>query len=292
MLYLCLNGNSLTGPIPSELGNMRLLRTLNLFSNSLTGTVSVSFSNMTFLQTFLLQQNLLTGPLGQAFSTRQRCLTVVDISQNFFSGSIPSIIFQLPVLTSLAMVKNGFGGALPPAICNASHMLQVLALDGLAAASESPIFKGTMFLKYFKKAVTTRRMSGSIPACVFQLPALVNLTMSANGFTGSLPNIQQLSPNLTNLLLPYNKLGGAIPVAFQAFSFLNLTLSYNQFKGSIFGMGSFFTPRSCNGNAGSTGSGVCTPGLYLDVNRLSGNFPSTFYNAANISIVTGLLVVG
>lgn len=77
-------------------------------------------------------------------------------------------------------------------------------------------------------------MTGSIPACIFDLPLLGTLLADSNGWTGTIPDNIRL--NLTNLSLGYNHLSGTIPNSIQNktnflyLGMLLLQLVFNQQK--------------------------------------------------------------
>ncbi|SVB75962.1 uncharacterized protein METZ01_LOCUS228816, partial [marine metagenome] len=61
LIGLDLPGNQLTGPIPSEIGNLINLTTLALSSNQLTGSIPPEIGNLTNLGWLGLGDNQLTG---------------------------------------------------------------------------------------------------------------------------------------------------------------------------------------------------------------------------------------
>mmetsp|Transcript_47896 Transcript_47896/g.116504 ORF Transcript_47896/g.116504 Transcript_47896/m.116504 type:complete len:111 (-) Transcript_47896:854-1186(-) len=67
---LFLNGNSLFGAIPSELGRLdRSLKNLHLHCNFITGTIPSSLAQLTGLGSLQLSRNLLTGKFIYQFTT-------------------------------------------------------------------------------------------------------------------------------------------------------------------------------------------------------------------------------
>lgn len=55
--------NSLTGPIPTELGQLTLVNDLELFDNSLSGRIPSALGQLTLLDFLFLFDNHLSGPL-------------------------------------------------------------------------------------------------------------------------------------------------------------------------------------------------------------------------------------
>lgn len=70
---LNLSNNTLTGPIPSSLGNLTALESLDLSHNQLSGTIPSDLALLTFLAYFNVSHNHLWGPIpqGQQFDTFQ-----------------------------------------------------------------------------------------------------------------------------------------------------------------------------------------------------------------------------
>ncbi|MQL81954.1 hypothetical protein Taro_014419 [Colocasia esculenta] len=80
------NGNSLTGEIPWQLGEMASLMVLDLSKNALTGTIPSSLANVPNLQVLLLNHNHLSGSIPMSFSNLTQ-LTTLDVSFNNLSVS-------------------------------------------------------------------------------------------------------------------------------------------------------------------------------------------------------------
>ena len=60
---LSLLGNQLSGPIPSELGNLANLQELNLWGNQLSGPIPSELGNLANLEHLWLRRNQLSGPI-------------------------------------------------------------------------------------------------------------------------------------------------------------------------------------------------------------------------------------
>ncbi|KAL8543721.1 hypothetical protein ACS0TY_004327 [Phlomoides rotata] len=112
---LDLGSNQLTGQIPHEIGNLTGIQKINLASNGLTGKLPYQLGNLKYLEELRLDRNKLlgtipasntsefsstthglyasNGPMGFCASSQ---LKVVDLSYNFFVGSIPKCLEHLP----------------------------------------------------------------------------------------------------------------------------------------------------------------------------------------------------
>ncbi|KAK2400648.1 receptor protein kinase protein ZAR1 [Trifolium repens] len=116
---LTLPSKSLTGYIPSELGHLTQLTTLNLSNNNFTKTIPNSLFNTTNNLIILdLSHNSLSGPLPPSF-TSLKSLIHCDLSSNFLNGSLPESLTELTALTgTLNLSFNGFSGEIPASLGN------------------------------------------------------------------------------------------------------------------------------------------------------------------------------
>ncbi|CAH2035308.1 unnamed protein product, partial [Thlaspi arvense] len=86
--YLELYSNNITGPVPSDLGNLTNLVSLDLYLNTFTGPIPDSLGKLFKLRFLRLNNNTLTGPIPMSL-TNITALQVLDLSNNQLSGSVP-----------------------------------------------------------------------------------------------------------------------------------------------------------------------------------------------------------
>ncbi len=102
-------------PIPVELGNLAQLQILRLSSNYLGGPIPPELGGLTDLETLDLGQNYLTGAippeLGQLVNLR-----TLDLESNELSGDIPAELGRLPNLEEVGLRDNLLTGCVPPAL--------------------------------------------------------------------------------------------------------------------------------------------------------------------------------
>ena len=156
-----LDMNNLQGTIPSEIGQLNMLKNLSLQNNQLSGTLPIEMSQLKTLTRLALTSNQFTGSITTGIGELTN-LVVLGLQNNQFTGSIPHVLGQLSNLTWLSLGDNQLSGTIPAALGRLSN-LRYLYLGG-------------------------NQLSGAIPADLGQLSNLTRLDLSYNsGLSGSLP---------------------------------------------------------------------------------------------------------
>ncbi|KAE8735247.1 Endomembrane protein 70 protein family [Hibiscus syriacus] len=194
-------------------------------------------------------------------------LTVVDLSSNHLSGTIPSDVGKLSRLTYLDLSSNHLSGEIPASIGNMTDLL---------------------FLYLYKNG-----LSGSIPQQIGMLMCLNGLDLSENNLIGSLPPSVGNLANLSYLSLFNNKISGSIPKEIGMLGSLETLYLYNnsligEIHPSIGNLTNLlFLYLYKNGLSGSIPQQIgmlkSLNGLHLSENNLVGSLPASIGNLTDLS---------
>ncbi|XP_044463491.1 receptor-like protein EIX2 [Mangifera indica] len=250
--------NSISGPVPTALGKLGCLQSLDFSYNKFTGTVSDShFANLTRLLRFGASGNSLTLKfnlhwvppfrlqnltlsscnLGSQFPSWIRSLkhlSYVDISNSSIFDSFPTYLFEHPFnIVYLDLSHNSIYGLIPNLI--ELDKLEFLDLSSNNLSGPLPLIA----LSLYMFDLSNNSFSGSIfHFLCHEINAskslLQILILKKNLFHGNLPDCWENFPYLTVLNLNENNFSGNIPISFGSLSSLQyLHLRKNNFFGTV-----------------------------------------------------------
>ena len=200
--------NRLTGSIPAELENLANLEWLSLRNNALTGPVPSWLGRLTSLRSLALGGNELAGPLPAELGNLAN-LERLTIGWNEVTGPVPTWLGRLTSLRSLELSANGLTGPLPAELGRLTS-LRSLGLSGNALAGPLPAELGNLAnLEWLN--LENNALTGPVPSWLGRLTSLRSLSLYGNNLTGPLPAELGRLTSLRSLDLHGNELTGPIP---------------------------------------------------------------------------------
>ena len=258
VIAITLDPAGYAGALSPAISKLTQLTVLDLSDNFFSGHLPTAISSLSNLQILTLRSNSFSGPLPQAITT-MKSLQSLDISHNFLSGSLPKTLTSLPNLRRLDLSYNRITGSLP----NLPSSLSELALRGnsLSGYLLKSCFNGLTRVEVVE--LSANAFTGTLQSWFFLLPALQQVNLANNSFTG-LEISKPASSDLVAVDLGFNRMKGYIPANFSAFPLLSsLSLRYNQFHGPI--PAEYSKKESIKR-------------LFLDGNFLNGKAPAGFFS--------------
>ena len=161
-----LSGNQLSGVFPWDELAGKSLSMLELYGNQFTGSIpSAAFAGMKQLQSLSLGGNSFSGPLPSQLPSP--LLSQIDISNNKFTGGIPTSWGSIPSLCIIDLSGNQLTGSIPSGFANLPYLVNL--------------------------NLGSNRLSGRLPVNFTSGPSLRTLILSNNFFTGPLPRFPNLA---------------------------------------------------------------------------------------------------
>ncbi|CAA0820414.1 disease resistance family protein / LRR family protein [Striga hermonthica] len=266
--YLALSNNTISGPIPDSLCQMRDLLYLRLSKNLLSGHLVECWGNFPSLVVVVLSSNQLSGPIpnsiGGAYS-----LEWLHLNNNNFTGQLPRSLKNCTRLMGLDIRDNKLSGKVPHWIGNNMLNMTILRLRNNKFYGDIPSFFCQMS-KLQVMNLANNRLPGNIARCFGSLSGmvhdktidlgtrydlydtlsevlkgasleysanarlLVNFDLSSNQLIGEIPSELTNLTGLKGLNLSHNHLGGKIPLEIgDMVSLESLDLSSNYLFGTI-----------------------------------------------------------
>ena len=131
---LLLRFNRLTGPIPTQLGNLASLNNLQLHDNRLTGPIPTQLGYLTSLRSLWLRDNQLTGPIPTQLGDMSS-LGYIYLQENQITGPIPTQLGYLTNLDGLYLGDNQLTGSIPTQLGNLGNLRSLAFNDNLLTGS-------------------------------------------------------------------------------------------------------------------------------------------------------------
>lgn len=200
--------NKLGGSIPPQIGTLTSLTFLNISNNLLTGVIPTTVGGMTNLSVLQLNNNQISGTIPTQMGMLSK-LTQINLTFNRLSGNIPMQLGSLPMLTQLLLQNNLLSGTIPIQLGSLSNLLALSLGENQLTGSIPPQIGSLGNL--LELNLTTNLLTGGIPIELGNLAKILILRLNRNQLTGSVPKELGNLSKLQELLLGNNQLSGVIP---------------------------------------------------------------------------------
>lgn len=227
---LTLPSNSLSGPLPPEIGDLANLEELRL-GNGAIRWIPPEIGQLPRLKILHLHNNVLAGQIPSTIG-RLTNLVSLDLRANRLAGPIPPELGELTNLEYLDLSFNRLDGPIPPELGDLTRLTWLYAYrNGLTGPVPSELGR-LANLRHL--GLGENYLEGPLPSELGNLANLTSLTLFRAGLTGPLPSQLGDLADLERLDLHGNRLTGPIPPELGDLANLNeLSLGANHFTGAI-----------------------------------------------------------
>ncbi|XP_006659244.1 probable LRR receptor-like serine/threonine-protein kinase At3g47570 [Oryza brachyantha] len=227
-----LRNTGLVGTISPRIGNLTLLRVLDLSANSLDGDIPASLSGCPKLHAMNLSMNHLSAAIPDDLGQLSQ-LAIFDVGHNNLTGGIPKSLSNLTSLVKFIVERNFIHGQDLSWLGNLT-LLTHFVLEGNRFTGNIPETFGKMRnIIYF--SVQGNEFEGRVPLPIFNISSIRYLDLGFNRLSGSLPlDIGVKLPRIKRFNTLANHFEGIIPPTFSNASALEyLLLRGNKYHGLI-----------------------------------------------------------
>ncbi|KAL3754369.1 hypothetical protein ACJRO7_001580 [Eucalyptus globulus] len=274
LIMIDLSCNKLHGPLPRSLCNCDNLEFLNIGNNQIKDVFPSWLGSLLSLKVLILRYNRFHGLIGEpAERVEFPALQIIDLSQNIFSGSLPSAYFKhwTAMKAFETYLSSYIGDAIKRAWIFSSDATFDYSMRVIAKGIQTNYSKIQGYLTLID--LSSNNFSGAIPEAIRSLKQLKLLNLSNNILVGSLPPFLANLTNLEALDLSQNQLSGEIPQELTQFTSLAVfNVSYNRLTGPIPWLRQFATFEN---NSYERNLGLCGTPLSRKCRDPKGLPPST-----------------
>uniref|UniRef100_A0ACD5UP24 Uncharacterized protein n=1 Tax=Avena sativa TaxID=4498 RepID=A0ACD5UP24_AVESA len=234
MAFIGLRSNQLIGPVPSTLGKNRLLMFLDIRDNYLHGDLSflASLCSCRQLQTLSISDNTFSGSIPSYFGNLSINLVTFEANNNHLVGGLPATLSNLTGLILISFSNNNLTKEIPESISKLEN-LQAIGLSGNSIIGQIPEQFG-MLRSIVVLDLSYNKLSGSIPDGMSNLTMLEYFSLCYNHLSSTIPPSLFYSSNLIELDLFHNSLTGTLPSDLGHMQTMDhIDLSSNLLSGSL-----------------------------------------------------------
>ncbi|KAL0925081.1 hypothetical protein M5K25_003390 [Dendrobium thyrsiflorum] len=288
LTHLVISANSFTGDIPTAIGRLPAIKLINLSYNLFNSTIPASMGNLWTLETLMLGQNPFSPRHILPEFGNLTSLTFLWMSNMSLFGEIPKSFGKLVNLELLDLAMNSLVGDIPASVWMIKPLKYLYLYINLLAGEISRTVAADGLVEI---DLSANRLTGSIPEAFGEMQNLTILFLYYNNLSGEIPASIGRLPNLYDMRLFNNNLEGVLPPEMGKYSKLwNFEVDDNMFTGEL-------PKHLCDGKALTslivfdnqlTGKlpeplGSCDTLLDIQINnnQFTGEFPAGIWSAAN-----------
>ncbi|XP_009794479.1 receptor-like kinase TMK4 isoform X1 [Nicotiana sylvestris] len=156
-------------------------------------------------------------------------VTSINLDSQSVSGSLPPELNQLSNLKTLSVQNNQLSGPLP-SFSNMSNLAEIFLDNNQFTSVPQGFLLGVPNLVTLSISENGKLSPWQIPTYLTESTNLGSFYASNSSIIGVIPDFFDSFPNLMNLRLSYNNLTGSLPASFRGSEIRNLWLN-NQLKG-------------------------------------------------------------
>ncbi|KAF5472316.1 hypothetical protein F2P56_009043 [Juglans regia] len=230
---LYLEGQDLSGVLPTSLAKLPHIKMIDLSRNYLTGTIPSQWTSLMMLEHMSTSVNKLSGRIP-SYLGKITTLRYLNVENNQFSGTVPPEIGKLVNLENLILSANFLTGELPVDLTYLTNLTE-LRISSNNFTGRIPDFFNS-WKKLQKLEIQASGLAGPIPPSISVLSDLTELRISDLLGEGSIfPNLTSMT-NMNRLMLRSCNLSGQIPPYILSESMPQLEtldLSFNRLEGNV-----------------------------------------------------------
>ncbi|KAL4592588.1 hypothetical protein LXL04_005588 [Taraxacum kok-saghyz] len=200
----------ITGLVSPYIGNLSLLKSLELQINQFYGILPESIANLINLEVLNVSFNRIQGTIPANITQSCVTLRVLDFMQNRLSGSIPSSLSFLINIHTLNLARNQISGYILPSIGNLSSLSTLILGTNLLTGTIPSDMSRLSNLKILD--ISINNLTGIVPPSFYNMSLLEVFAVASNELWGDIPyNVGDTLPNLLDFNFCINKFTGTIP---------------------------------------------------------------------------------
>ncbi|KAH6764093.1 Leucine-rich repeat transmembrane protein kinase [Perilla frutescens var. frutescens] len=198
-------------------GNWSVPVTMKGFESSVTCDCTFDQMSACHIVSIALKAQNFTGRVPPEFA-KFRHLKHLDLSRNYFNGSVPSEWATMS-LVDLSVMGNRLSGPFPKVITKMASLVN-LSLEGNQFSGLIPSQIG-LLVNLQKLVLSSNAFTGDLPVALAKLTSLTDLRISDNNFTGKIPDFISSWKDIEKLHMQGCSLQGPIPFSISALTSLS-----------------------------------------------------------------------